>query len=190
MGICSVPGEARLNLSAIIEKLAESQTAFLRAADSIRPEQWKKRPSADAWCAAEVVAHLVMVERAIVGGADRVTQKVPRSIPFLRRAHFPMWLVEMRILRRKTPIPLDPTLIGGKEEMLGDLRGARERTLAFLEETKNRNLSAYHWRHAFLGELNIYKWFEMIAAHQLRHSKQMREIGKQLPKVVGISQNR
>jgi hypothetical protein len=39
--------------------------------------------------------------------------------------------------------------------MLGDLRGARERTLAFLEEKKGRDLSAYHWRHAFLGELNV-----------------------------------
>lgn len=182
--------EARLNLSAIIEKLAGSQTTFLRAADSIRPEQWNKKPRAEAWSAAEVVAHLVMVERLIVGGADRITQKVPQPIHFLKRAHFPLWLVEIRMIRRKTPIPLDPTLIAGKEEMLGDLRGARERTLAFLEETKGRDLSAYHWRHAFLGELNVYKWFEMIAAHQLRHSKQMREIGKQLPKVVGISQNR
>jgi hypothetical protein len=94
-----------------------------------------------------------MVERAIVGGADRVTQKVPQPVHFLKRAHFPLWLVEMRIIRRKTPIPLDPMLIGDKEEMLGALRGARERTLAFLEETKQRDLSAYHWRHAFLGEL-------------------------------------
>ena len=131
-----------------------------------------------------------MVERAIVAGADRVTRKVPQPIHFLKRAHFPLWLVEMRIVRRKTPIPLDPILIGDKEEMLGALRGARERTLAFLEETKGRDLSVYHWRHAFLGALNVYKWFEMVAAHQLRHSKQMREIGKQLPKVVGISQNR
>jgi hypothetical protein len=80
-------------------------------------------------------------------------------------------------------------LIGDKEQMLGELRAARERTLAFLEETKCRDLSAYCWPHAFLGMLDVYEWFEMIAAHQVRHTKQIREIAARLPKVVGISQN-
>ncbi len=74
--------------------------------------------------------------------------------------------------------------------MLGQLRATRERAVAFLEETRNRDLSCYHWRHVFLGSLNAYEWFEMIAAHQVRHSKQVREIRVELPKVVGISQNR
>jgi hypothetical protein len=176
-------------IATIIKKLAGAQTEFCRAADAIPPDQWTRKPKEDAWCAAEVVAHLVMVERAIVGGADRITQKVAHPAGLWKRLHLPMWLVEARVIRRKTPIPLDPTLIGGKEEMLGELRAIRERALAFLEETKNRDLSAYRWRHAFLGSLNVYEWFEMIAAHQVRHTKQIRGIGKRLPKVVGISQN-
>lgn len=48
--------------------------------------------------------------------------------------------------------------------MLGQLRGARERTLTFLDRTKGRDFSAYHWRHPFVGMLNFYEWFEMIAA--------------------------
>jgi hypothetical protein len=47
----------------------------------------------------------------------------------------------------------------------------------------------YCWPHPFLGMLNVYEWFEMIAAHQLRHTKQMKEISTRLPKAVGISQN-
>ena len=176
-------------ITPIIEKLAGAQTTFLRAADAVSPEQWYRRPSAEDWSAAEVVAHLIMVERAIVGGADRVTQKPPKALPFLKRIHLPLWLVEARLIRLKSPIPLDPSLMGDKEEMLGELRSARERALAFLQETINRDLSAYGWRHQFLGPLNVYEWFEMIAAHQLRHTKQLREISEQLPKVVGISQN-
>ena len=97
-------------------------------------------------------------------------------------------LLEARVIRRKTPLPLDHSLLGSKEEMLAELRAVRERSLAFLEETKRRDLSAYCWPHAFLGVLNIYEWFEMIAAHQLRHTKQIREIAAALPKVVGNSQ--
>jgi hypothetical protein len=171
-------------LNPILEKLNQAQTRFFRVADSISAEQWNTKPQVDEWCAAELVAHLVMVERAIIGGADRITQKKPKPIPFLKRFHFPVWLVESRIIRRKSPLPLDHSLLNSKEEMLGELRAARERTLAFLEETAKRDLSEYCWPHAFLGMLNVYQWFEMIASHEIRHSKQMREIAARLPKAV------
>jgi len=176
-------------LDRIQQKLAESQSAFLRAADAIPAHQWTAKPLSNAWSAAELVAHLVMIERAVLGGADRISQKTPKPVPFLKRRHLPLWLVEARIIRRKSPIPLDRNLIGNKEAMLGELRAVRERTLAFLEETRCRDLSAYRWPHAFLGMLDAYEWFEMIAAHQVRHTKQIREIAASLPKVVGISQN-
>ncbi|HEY1468872.1 MAG TPA: DinB family protein [Candidatus Acidoferrum sp.] len=171
-------------LHPILEKLSCAQTAFLRTADSIRAEQWRTKPKADEWSAAELVAHLVMVERAIIASADRITQKTPRAIPFLKRFHFPMWAVESRVIRLKSPIPLDPSLLNSKEEMLGELRAARERTLAFLEETQKRDLSVYCWRHPFLGMLNGYEWFELIASHEIRHTKQMREIAERLQKAV------
>jgi hypothetical protein len=174
----------------ILEKLARAQTSFFRAADVVPPEHWSVKPSANEWSPAELVAHLIMVERAVLGGADRITQKTPKRIPLRERFHLPMWLVESRLIRRKSPIPLDPGLLGEKEEMLAELRGARERTLAFLDETEKRDLSAYCWQHAFLGMLNVYEWFEMIAAHELRHTKQMKEIAEHLPKAVGNTQKR
>jgi hypothetical protein len=42
----------------------------------------------------------------------------------------------------------------------------------------------YCWPHPFLGVLNTYEWMEMIAGHEVRHTKQMREIANSLPKVV------
>jgi len=178
------------SLNPILEKLARAQTSFFRAADVVPPEHWGAKPSAQEWSAAEVVAHLIVVERAVLGGADRITQKTPKQIPLPKRFHLPMWLVESRLIRRKSPIPLDPGLLGDKEEMLAELRDARERTLAFLAETEKRDLSVYAWKHAFLGMLNVYEWFEMIAAHELRHTKQMKEIAERLPKAVGNTQKR
>jgi hypothetical protein len=177
------------HLVPILEKLAKAQAAFSRAADAIACEQWKTKPSASEWSAAEVVAHLIIVERTIVGGADRITQKVPKPVPFLKRMHLPMWLVESRIVKIKSPLPPEDTLLANKEEMLAELRGARERTLAFLQKTDKRDLRKYCWPHPFIGMLNVYEWFEMIASHQVRHTKQVVEISKRLPKLVGISQN-
>jgi hypothetical protein len=183
------------HIVSILEKLAKAQAKFLRMADRIPSDQWTRRPSDEAWSAAEVVAHLVLVERAIVGVADRVAQNAPQPAHFLRRLHLPLWLMESRIMRRSSPIPLDPSLLQNpsllhdKEEMLGQLRATRERAIAFLEETRKRDVRCYRWRHVFLGSLNAHEWFERNASHQLRHSKQVQEIRERLPKVVGISQN-
>lgn len=122
---------------------------FFRAADSVAAEQWKVKPAAEEWSAVEVVAHLVMVERAFNGGTDRITQRKPQATAFF--IHLPIWLVKARVVRRKTPIPLDPTLVADKETMLAELRDARERTLAFLEETRSRDCANAGGRTYFLG---------------------------------------
>lgn len=176
------------SLQTITENLARAQRDFLSAADAVRAEQWKMNPGSGRWSAGELVGHLITVERAVIGGADKLLQKPPKSVPFLKRFHIPMILVESRLIRRKTPIPLDPQLVVEKEEMLAELREVRGRTLAFMEETKRRDLSRYHRPHPFLGTLNTYEWFQMIASHQLRHTKQMREIAAALPKIVSSLQ--
>jgi len=95
-----------------------------------------------------------------------------------------MMIVERRVIRRQAPAALEPQVVGGKEEMLAELRGVRERTLAFIEETRGRNLSRYNMPHSFLGNLNAYDWLQFIASHEIRHTKQMREIAEALPKTV------
>jgi hypothetical protein len=168
------------SLQPIREKLARAQTSFFRAADAISAEKWDNCPGLNEWSAAQLVAHLVVVERGVVTSVDRLTQKAPAPVPFPKRMHLPLWLVEARVIRRKSPVPLDESLMAEKEAMLAGLRGVRERTLAFLSETEWRDLTAYCWRHPFLGMLNAYEWMEMIAAHQLRHTKQVREIEAKL----------
>jgi DinB family protein len=130
------------------------------------------------------VAHLIMVERFILGTADKMIQGPPLAMPLYKRLHLPLAIVEARLIRRKSPIPLNRELLGGKESMLGELREVRGRTLAFLDETKRRDLSAYGWRHPFVGRLNFYQWFAFVGSHQIRHTKQMQEIAANFPKSV------
>ena len=175
-------------LEPILENLGRARTNFLRAADAIPPDKWKTRPREDKWSASELVAHVISVERAIVGKADRIAQRTPIPVPFFKRFHLPMALVEVRVIRRKSPIPLDESQVREKEDMLAELRSVRERTLAFIEETKERDLGVYMYAHAFLGTLNLYEWFQMVASHEIRHTKQMREIEAHLPKAVASLQ--
>jgi hypothetical protein len=175
-------------LQPIFEKLARAQAEFLRAADAIAGPQWLVQAKMGCWSAGEVVSHLCDVERGVRGYADRVIQKTPLPAPFYKRLHFPLVLVESRVIKRKVPaIVTQSSDFCDKETTLAQLRSVRERTLAFLQETQHRDLSAYGWRHPFLGRLNFYGWFSFIAAHEIRHSKQMWEIGQNLRKDVATS---
>ena len=169
--------------AAILDKLARAQASLLRAADAIPAELWNKRPTESRWSAAEVMAHVMTVERVVVTAASRILRKEPKQIPLLKRFRLPFVFVfvERRLLRLKTPIPIDPQLLCAKEATLAELREVRRHTLALIERTRDRDLSAYRWRHPFLGSLNAYEWFSLLGSHQIRHEKQMREIAKNLP---------
>jgi DinB family protein len=171
-------------LEPILEKLDRAQHSLLRAADAIPVGLWRACPRDGAWSAAELIAHVMAVERAVVAAADRILKKQPKHTPVLKRFRLPFAFAEIRVIRLKTPIPLDQTLLREKDAMLAELREVRGCTLALIEETSNRDLSAYRWRHPFLGSLNAYDWFSLLGSHQIRHEKQMREIAASLPKAI------
>jgi uncharacterized damage-inducible protein DinB len=172
------------SLTAIIQNLSRAQSELLRAAEIVPVEQWKTRPAEGRWSAGELTGHLITVERAIIGGTDKLLKKPPKAVSFFKRFHIPMAVAESRLIRLKSPVPLDPQIVREKEEMLAELRQVRERTLAFIEETMGRDLSKYRMTHPFLGSLNAYQWFQLIASHEIRHMKQMQEISVSLPKSV------
>jgi hypothetical protein len=175
-------------LEPILEKLDRAQHSLLRAADAIPPNLWKTCPRQGAWSAAELIAHIITAERAVVGAAGRILKKQPKHIPVWKRFRLPFALAEIRLVRIKTPIPMDSRLLREKDAMLVELREVRSRTLALIEETRNRDLSAYRWRHPFLGSLDAYEWFSFLGSHQIRHEKQMREIAASLLKPISTLQ--
>ena len=172
------------SLQTISENLVHAEAQFLAAADAVPAAQWKTCPGEGRWSAGELVCHLIQVERNIIMNADKLLQRPPKPRPFLKRFHMPMAVVEARLIQRKTPIPLDPSLVCEKQEMLAQLREVRARTRLFMEATAGKDLRKYHMPHPFLGTLNFQEWFQLIASHQIRHAKQMKEIAAALPKTV------
>lgn len=170
------------SLQSIFENLVRAETQFLAAARAIPADRWKTSPAEGRWSAGELVCHLIQVETAIVKNAAKVLQRPPQPRPLSKRFHFPMALVESRLIPRKTPIPLDPTLVGEKDEMLAQLREVRQRTRVFMEQAQGKDLRKYHMPHPFLGTFNLFGWFQIVASHQIRHTKQMRKIASAFQK--------
>ena len=171
-------------LSSTIEKLDRAQSEFLRALADIPEQVWRQSPSPGAWSGAEVVAHVMGVETAVVDHAGRILRKEPRRIPLVKRFRLPPAMVERRAIRIKSPMPVDTHLLAEKEAMSKQFAKVRGRTLRLIDETKNRDLRVYRWKHPVLGMLHAYGWFSFLASHQIRHAKQLREVARALRKAV------
>jgi hypothetical protein len=74
------------------------------------------------------------------------------------------------------PLALDVSLVADRPEALSFLTTARDETLGFIASTESEDLRPYRFPHPFIGSLNIYDWFRLIAYHDLRHAQQIREL--------------
>jgi hypothetical protein len=128
-----------------------------------------------------------MVETLMTGAAAKIARKPPVAVPFLKRFHIPIALVTWRGVRVQSPIPLDTLLLDDREVMLSRLLDQRQRTLAVLEAGRRSNLRRYRVQHPFLGSLHYYDWFRTLAAHDIRHAKQLREALREITNVHGNS---
>jgi hypothetical protein len=164
------------NLRPLLEKLRRTREKFQAAAHAVPVQHWRTPPRSGAWSAAEVVAHVTMVETLMTGAAAKITQKPPVPVPLWKRAHIPVALVAWRGVRVESPIPLDTLLLDDREVMLSRLADQRLRTIAVLESGRDSNLHKYRFQHPFLGSLHYYDWFRTLAAHDARHAKQVQEI--------------
>ena len=168
------------SIDPILKKLARAQDRLLRAADAISDDLWKTPPREGAWSAAEVIAHVITIERTVAVVAAKILKKQPKQTPWRKRFRLPLAFAEIRLVRLKTPIPVDPQFLGEKKLMFAELQEVRRCTLALIEENRNRDLRVYRWHHPFLGSLNTYQWFALLRSHQIRHERQIREIAAQL----------
>ncbi|HMD32194.1 MAG TPA: DinB family protein [Candidatus Acidoferrales bacterium] len=166
------------DVARIVELLNTAHLGLLEVCEKIPVARWRKAPPKGGWSTAEVIAHLTMVEEAVWFGVREELTRQPRRYPFLKMLHFPVAISSVRMIKRKTPIPLDSAMVKTRQEALESYSAVRQRTLKFIAEQSNRNLAPYRRRHPFLGSLNLYDWMRVLAYHEIRHTKQIQEIGK------------
>ncbi len=164
-----------MNAQRIREHLARTRAGLEDALGGVSAEKWRQAPASGRWSAAEVVAHLTMVESTVQQAARKVLGRQPRPLKPWQRLHVPTFVVAWRVFQRQTPIPLDPALLCGKAQTLERHRACRQATLALLEE-KAGSGNAHRWMHPFLGYLSLEQWMWLLGHHEVRHTRQIREI--------------
>jgi len=164
------------NLAPVFGFLKTSRAQFIATADEISNLNWLQSPAQQVWSAAEVVAHVGMVEETIITSCKKVLRSEPRPIALWKRIHPPLALATWRRKKVRSPIRLDPSRVYDRKGAYAALDATREASLAFMKSLGNRDLRSYRFPHPIFGSLNLYDWYRFIGYHELRHRKQIREL--------------
>ena len=170
----------------VFAMLDASRQTLREALAAIPPAARTMRPGLDRWSPVEIVEHLSLVETrfsTVVGGkiADALAAGLePES---QRREPLPERIRTMladRTGKRTAPEAAIPS--GGMDE--GAAWAAADKARAAFRgavlSADGRALGVVIHEHPFFGPLNVYQWVELIAAHEMRHVAQVREVAAHL----------
>jgi hypothetical protein len=155
-----------------------AQTNDLRKAyDAVPPERRTVRPEPDRWSPAEIVHHLVIVDRRInqrLKGLIEEARALPPESDGASILSDVAQRVSVRDRRFKTseasePRDTDP------ERIWGDLADARRELEEVVASADGLALGKVFAPHPALGSLCGYDWLAFVGAHAARHAEQIRE---------------
>ena len=168
-------------LSDVLTALDRSRTQLRVAVDQVPVTQRDQPPGTGQWSVAGILEHLALVEErltqtlavkaaeaggAITGGED--------DAPVLLSPEMHASLID-RSERRQAGEPVQPRGLDSQTawERAEAARGAFRR---FITSANGAALGRIIHEHPRLGALNIYQWAGFLAAHETRHTEQIREI--------------
>jgi len=162
----------------LLKHLEESRERLLHMAKNLSREQLHYRPALDCWTVAECVEHISMVEARVLGAIQRTLEAGPDSSKrsVMEGKDDALFAdVAARMTRFKAPEILVPTGRWPDEQLLKEFEDARRHTRDFATSS-NADLRRHFYKHPALGDLDLYQWLLLIAAHCDRHRVQSEEV--------------
>jgi uncharacterized damage-inducible protein DinB len=162
----------------LLKHLEESRERLLHMANNLTREQLHYRPAPGRWTVAECLEHIVTVEIRLLGAIQKTLEAPPdpskRSAMEGQDDAFIARLVA-RVDRFQAPEHVVPTGRWPDEQLLTEFERARQHTCDFATST-TADLRRHFFKHPALGDLDLYQWLLLIAAHSDRHRVQSEEV--------------
>jgi DinB superfamily len=174
-------------LTAVIEYADRARTELLATVAAVPEPLREARPSEDAWSVAEILEHLMRVEKGVArlvamkAGEMQSQSEPPRDpdeLPELDLSKFA--LMPDRSRKLTAPERVAPRGEISAAEALEGLVQTRAMLREQLRAADGLALSAAHHPHPVFGVINLYEWVYTTGAHELRHADQIREVAGQL----------
>ena len=163
----------------VVEALDSRRAELARAVNEVPTSARERRPSEDRWSVAEVLEHLALVEenipqrvKALVTEQRTNPERESTSIAETIDSAFMLDRSKKRVAREA----MQPRSGVDAAAAWTRLERARQVTHETLRELDGVALSDVSAPHPALGPLNGYQWFLFLAAHEGRHTAQIREI--------------
>lgn len=142
---------------------------------NVSPELLSKRPADDQWSIGEVIHHLLLVEERVVDELEKGLQRPPQKVSFLKNL-IPMRLVSWRFVRVSAPKAVMPAGLQNANESMRTWESCRTRLKQLCTNENAKKLKETAFRHPFLGDISGLAAISMVAFHEERHYKQIKEI--------------
>lgn len=169
----------RKRLTELFAYMDETRAALIATAGEINPAVAMIRPHGGCWSAAEVVAHLAMVEQIVARmvssaiakareegiGGDESDDSIMSSLDRFRVTE-----VVKKITAPPTITPDDNTPV---PKSLAAMTEERARLRDTLSAASDLDLKSIKRPHPLLGELDMYQWGLFVAQHEERHCRQI-----------------
>lgn len=190
-----VPEGAPTEWRACFLALFRARRALLDAVVDLPPDVFMSRPPTPPnlegevresggreWSIADVLEHLLMVDRSVAAGLGRALASGERAgslVPFPSEglaAHPPANEIVLPEGRVASPEVVDPTGEMGRDEVLDGLKAARVGLLSLAPRLAEVSPRCLLLPHPILGPLDAQQWMVFIAGHERRHLAQIDRI--------------
>jgi hypothetical protein len=147
--------------------------------NGVDPALLSKRPAENEWSVAEVIEHLCLVEGAVMKGIKLKLAQPPVKVSFVKK-FFPMRIVSLRMKRLQAPKYVQPANeLPPMNELLDKFDALRANTKEICIKEGAR-LNQVCLKHPYFGDMDGAAAVSMVAFHEQRHLKQIRETLKKL----------
>jgi hypothetical protein len=159
-------------LDALWRDLEQVRAKILREVEGLSQAQADWRPSPDDWSVGEIVHHLTLAEVSTGKLTSKLLKEAAATAPFPPGLAFPP-LPDWPAGPREAPPVVRPEAGRAVDQLLGDMRAARERSGHSLERLAAVDPRPLRWRHVRLGDLDLGQWWLLQARHDADHLQQI-----------------
>lgn len=172
-------GEMKPKLAELFAYMDSTRSALLETVRGMKSPFAGVRPRDGSWSAAEILAHLAIVEGRVVNtirtsiDAARAEGIGPDTSEDSMVATLDRFRVAEPVVKVSAPASIIPEGDRPIEESLAELERSRGSLRDLLESNADIDLHAVKRPHPMLRELDMYQWALFVAQHEERHRKQI-----------------
>src|SRR5258706_4460212 len=173
-------------LEEVLNYLETQRAALAAAVELVPPALREQSPGSDRWSVAQVLEHLVIIEKRIAMGVTKWVSDARAGNLGLESemssvmSSLPLELIVDRSQRRNAPEDVRPRGEMDAASGWAALEKARASLRSGVMAGDGLALGEVIQKHPVLGPINIYQWLLFVGSHEGRHTAQVIEIAAEL----------